>query len=412
MSQKNVNDGIHQQIEGFYKLVVLDGTTNEVVWEQKDWRKNLILNQGIDQIYSQPICDCFTYGIAGTGTRVNSVDSAGSSGSVSSTTLTLHPAGSLTDFTAPLAGYSQQVEAGDMIKFSNNTEVRVVSVGGATTATITPAATITELQFSVWKTSQSGLHVEKWRSATYASGSQYCSSSFSGSVVTHRRTYDFPTETGSLVTFTEIGVGWAAGGALTTFSRILLSGGSVSVDVGQKLRIIYQLGVTFAPTTPVSLSAIINGWPVSPSTNTSGSQMIQRLFGGGNDFVSTISSLGVTQGFAFLEPSSTNAGFFLSNVSQSLQDFGNSIDRSYQSYSTSNVTKAAYVTGSYLCEKSVTYGISDFGHTDIRSMGFGSGSAASASNQAFVLVFDQNQAKSTAQTLALTYRWTWARTLA
>lgn len=408
---KNAKNGIHQRIEGSYKIAVLDGQTNEIVWEQKDWRKNLILNDGMDHIYADAICNCFTYGIAGTGTRVNSIDSAGSSGSVSGTTMTLHPAGTLTDFTAPLSGHIQQVEAGDMIKFSNNTEVMVVSVDGPTTATVTPSVSISELQFSVWKTAQTGLHIEKWRSNTYASGSQYCSSSYSGSVVTHRRTYDFPIETGSLTTFTEIGVGWAPSGVKTTFSRILLSGAPVSVDVGQRLRIIYQLAVTFAPTTPVSLSAIVSGWPVAPSTNTSASQMIQQFSAGGNDFVSTISPLGTTQGFSFLEPSSTNAGFFLSNVSYSLQPFGSSVDRSYQSFSTSNVIKAAYITGSYLCEKSVNYGIFDFGHSDIRSMGFGSGSAASASNQAFVLVFDQNQSKTTAQTLALTYRWTWARTL-
>lgn len=408
---ENIKNGVHQQLEGFYKVAVVDSKTNEIVYEQPDWKKNLILNNGMDQIYSSTIANCFSYGLCGTGTRVNSISSGGSSGSVAGTTLTLLGGGSLTDFTAPLAGYSATVEVGDMVKFSNGTEVQVTNVGGPSTLTVTPSTTVTALTFDIWKTSQTGLHIEKWRTNNYVSGSNYCSTSYSGSTVVSRRTYDFPTETGSLVNFLEVGVGWSPAVSLTTFSRILL-GSAVPVDVGQRLRLIYQLSTTYAPTTPVSLSAIVTGWPVGPSTNTSASQMIQQFTGGGTSFVTEISPLGASQGFAFLEPSSTNAGWFLSNVGTPLAPFGSNVARHSQSFSSTSGTKAAYVTGSYTCDKSITYNTTEFGHDDIQSMGFGSGSAASASNQAFVLVFDQDQAKSTVQTLSLTYRWTWGRTLA
>lgn len=46
---KNQNKGsLYQQFEGFYKVSVIDWKTNGVIWEQPEWNKNLILNQGMD----------------------------------------------------------------------------------------------------------------------------------------------------------------------------------------------------------------------------------------------------------------------------------------------------------------------------------------------------------------------------
>ena len=35
---------MHQTLEGAFKVSVVDATTNEIVWEQSDYTKNLILN--------------------------------------------------------------------------------------------------------------------------------------------------------------------------------------------------------------------------------------------------------------------------------------------------------------------------------------------------------------------------------
>jgi ABC-type amino acid transport substrate-binding protein len=47
MNNNQIYDGVHQQLQGFYKIAIVNGSTKEVVWEQKEWKKNLILNQGM-----------------------------------------------------------------------------------------------------------------------------------------------------------------------------------------------------------------------------------------------------------------------------------------------------------------------------------------------------------------------------
>jgi hypothetical protein len=58
---------MHQSARGLYKVAVVDALTKKVVWEQPDWGKNLILNNGMDRIAVGTWCDCFLYGMAGTG---------------------------------------------------------------------------------------------------------------------------------------------------------------------------------------------------------------------------------------------------------------------------------------------------------------------------------------------------------
>ena len=49
--------GINQTLQGFHKVSVIDEATNNVVWEQDTWKKNLILNQGMDVVASQYLAD-------------------------------------------------------------------------------------------------------------------------------------------------------------------------------------------------------------------------------------------------------------------------------------------------------------------------------------------------------------------
>ena len=49
---------------------MVDPVTDEIKWES-DWMKNLILNQGMNQIATNFVANSTLYGVAGTGSRPN-----------------------------------------------------------------------------------------------------------------------------------------------------------------------------------------------------------------------------------------------------------------------------------------------------------------------------------------------------
>lgn len=108
---------------------------------------------------------------------------------------------------------------------------RYCAVGTGTTP---PAATDTILGSEVKRTS------------TYLTGSGNCGTSYGGYDQINRRTYDF-TEEVSNQNYTELGFSHADSGNL--FSRLLISGGTVSVLIGQSLRVVYDLTTTLGGVT-------------------------------------------------------------------------------------------------------------------------------------------------------------------
>ena len=67
--------GQHQQAQGWVQCFVVDAATGEVVKEYPR-QKNLILNQGMDQVATNYWADCFVYCSAGIGTTPTSDDSS------------------------------------------------------------------------------------------------------------------------------------------------------------------------------------------------------------------------------------------------------------------------------------------------------------------------------------------------
>jgi hypothetical protein len=90
--------------------------------------------------------------------------------------------------------------------------------------------------------SNTALGSEVKRSASYLVGSGNCGTTYpSSGVFTYRRTYDQTEETTSR-NYTELGFSDASSGGL--FSRLLISGGTVSLVAGQSLRTVYDLTFT------------------------------------------------------------------------------------------------------------------------------------------------------------------------
>jgi hypothetical protein len=314
---------------------------------------------------------------------------------------------------------------GDMIVYANNSQSQITTVTDGFHLQVVPSYTIASGQtFTLWKTSQTSLQTEVNRSNTYVGGASNCGTTVTGNNVTHLRTYDFPVQ-GSDASYNELGLGWAASGATTTFSRILLLS-PVNVNTGFKLRLVYTLQASWFPTSSISSSASIGGWPVAPSVNTNGSQSLQVLL---------VSSVNTSDGNSsnasgVLEPYyiSSGAGYysmFASTKSSSLAAFGSAVDRrtSYAVAPAVGASKASYknpttdltANGVYYCDRTSVLAVGAMSSNSIRSVGFGvgglGGDAADTTHQAYCFVFDQPQTLYNTQVLSLTFRSSWTRIL-
>jgi len=417
-----IYSGIGQSFQGFYKVKIVDATTNEVTWES-DWKKNLILNQGMDALYSQNIADLTKVAVAGYGTRPNSISGETSEITQSGTHAFLNVRTGLANFTSSTSTYASTVQVGDIIKYANNSESMVSTVTDGFNLILSTNYTMPAGQtFVVWKTSQIGLESEVKRAGggitntNYATGTGNCGTTTVSNARTWRRSYDFVSESID-TTYTEFGIAWATSLATTVFSRILAAP-PIIINAGFKLRIVYDLVGTFTPATEIYTTASIGGWPVSPSTNIIGSESLQNFL---TSTVDTSGNTDATTGMldpAFLSSGTSHLTIFASPSSASLSAFGSSVNRSTNAgRSIIDMTKAAYVNNSYYVDKSGILPIDQANRTDLRSIGMGryvspSSFAPEASNVVIAFLFNQTQSKNSSQTLSLTYRSSWSRTLA
>jgi len=438
----NHNSAISTTLTGFYKVAILN-SDNNIIWEQKDLQKNLILNYGLDNLYNRTICTSFEVAIAGSGSRSNSFTSSVATASVIGTNLFLFPSGSFTDFTSSAPGYSAIAELGDVVIFDdvNSTQMSVVSastdgLGLLVTSSFTGIDrsdyTGVSGSFTIWKTSQTSLQSEMKRTSTRVSG--LCGTTLSARSASAKqynwRTWDFSAES-TPVTYSEVGVSWTTSTTPnTTFSRMLLPT-TLSLDVGQKMRLYYQLHTTISPMQPVSFSANVNGWPVAPATTTSGSQCILTLFsnrfpfGGVTQGMSSVTSTGTTAiSGAVFEPITTAYGVFLSSTSSSLRAAGTGSQTNWCGDVTSAdplgaLTRTPYGgSGSFSVLKYGTFTETQFAPqsrlaaTGLGGLAAGYGVFGCGPDQCFfVSVFDQNQTKTDTQQLTLYWRFRWGRTI-
>jgi hypothetical protein len=400
-----------QSARGYLKWAVIDAVTKKVIRDSgQDWIPNLILNNGMNRIYSDYWVNAMIYAIAGTGTTPTSSDSGGTTAAQSGTNITSS------------SGFFSSGDVGNTVKFTSGEEALITAFNSSTSVTVSNSATVSSTTFVVYSTSQTGLVNEQKRTNTYLTGSGNCGTTQASNQFQNRRTYDFTAETGT-VNYTEIGFGWAVSGANTTFSRILLPS-PIPVLSGQQLRVVYELRVSVGPTTPQPVSAIINGWPISPATDTDGDECVQMYGLAGlntsgamlaNDTASWCNEPSFLTDLISFSGATLNS--FLSDSSTAISGSGSAPNRTGTVNAQRALTKAAYVTNSFYVDKSVTYLVGEANSTLWRSMGYGlsqgniSANPYQANRTAFVLVFDQAQTKPNTHTLTLTFRTTWSRVL-
>ena len=398
---------IGQTLSGKYKLAVVDDK-NDVVWEQKDWQKNLILNQGMDGLYSYTYANAMIIAFAGNGTNVNSISSGDSSGSVSGTTLSLSPGiTGLQSLTGSAGGYSSAVSIGDMIQFSNLSEVRVLAVGNLT-ASIIPPSSISSQSFTIFKTYQTGLQspIHLVGANNIFQGTGYCGTTVVGNVTQNRRSWDFNYETSS-ISVTEVGVGYTSGDIFSptlanssVFSRVLLPG-PVAIASGQKLRLIYELDIAITPNVGspgVPFTGSIVGWGTG--------SLVPGYENIGGYRISNIGIDGSNVGDPYLDPAGV-PNIFASNSTLPNPTSGTNTDRSGTINDIAATNTDPYVPLSFTAYKNGTFRTDQIVRNDIRTIGVGF-----PSDNAFCCVFNQPQTKLNTQTLTLSFVYTWGRVLA
>jgi hypothetical protein len=391
----------HQKAQGFVQCFVVDAASGKVVKEYPRQR-NLILNQGMDQVAADVWANLFVYCSAGNGVTPTSDDSSPTTAAQSGTTVTLVGGSFVFTDTA--------TDAGKIIKWDTGEEARISSVTNPTTVQVANSASVIAGDFTVYRTNQTGLSSQLKRTNTYLSGTPYTGTTLASNVLQMRRTYDFTAEVGT-VNYTEVGPGWHVSSPTAIFSRILLTV-PVTVNAGQQLRVTYELQLSVLPATSFSKTAIIGGWPVAPAGSTDGTEAVQYIG------LQVVSAFGQTEnsldaGLGANEPSLTSPiGVFVSTTSTPPASFGSNIVR----VGTGSVaaTRAAYVAGNYYVDKSGTLPVGDGNSTGIFSMGYGYHNPNlqfAYVNTGMVFVFNEAQTKLNTHTLTLTWRFSWSRVL-
>lgn len=391
----------HQQAQGFVQCFVVDSATGQVVKEYPR-QKNLILNQGMDQVASTVWANLMAYCSAGNGVTPTSDDSSPTTATQVGNTVTL--SGGTFVFTDTIT------DAGKVIKWDTGEEAQIVTVTNPTTVVVNNSASVSAGDFIVYRTNQTQLSSQLKRTSAVLSGSPYTGTTLTSNVYKMRRTFDFTAEVGT-VNYTEIGLGWHTSTPTAIFSRILLAV-PVPVGAGQQLRVTYELQLTLLPDAPVSKTAIIGGWPVAPALTTDGVEAIQYL---GLASVNTTGSTtgGYDSGLDSNEPAvGSGIAVFVSTTSTAPASFGSTVSRTGTGEVTA--TKAAYVNGTWYVDKTGTLPVGTGNSAAIRSMGFGPynlPSFHSYSQNTMVFVFNENQTKLNTHTLTLTWRFSWSRVL-
>lgn len=365
------------------RLARLVSTTGE--------RENLILDQGLNKLLrSSGTISWSTYSnycVAGTGTTATTTDSGATTATTAGSSTTVTASGSI--FVA--------AHVGGLIRFDSGEERYIASQTG-TECVVTVAVNIAApTLFTVWAVNQTGLASESKRTNTYLTGSGNCGSSIVGNAWSGKRTYDFTAEVGN-VNYTELGWSDLVTAASNLNSRTLITGGTVSVLIGQQLRVIYTLIVTVTPNASTPGTYSITGWPVAPAVTTDGDYIVATMA------MPTINTSGVAGGsVSFPFDRSGSAAIFRLCTGSVLPSFGTAYTTGTTANSNTNAWQS-YVDGNFYIDTQGIFNLTTGNATNWRGI-----NPVAAEN--FVFVFDEAQTKESTHTLTIRARMTVGRTL-
>jgi hypothetical protein len=380
----------HQSAEVHYTIEVIDAAGR--VARRLPRRRNLILDQGLDGIAARTWAASFTHAAVGTGTTPTKRDSGAITFSRTGDTVTAS------------AGFFVADDVGRLLKFDSGEEVRITAFTDANTVTTADSGSIAAAEGTIWYVNQTGLVAETKRSGTYSTDAGANGSSFAAGAWTHKRTFIFDAEVGSVV-YREIGWSHTASAGANLFGRDLLPGVGVSLVAGQQLRVTVELSVSYSPSTSSVYTNVVTGWTQDGTHGVEGVR---------TGHVETVTAAGGTAdtGGGVMEPATAG------RIAISTDTTG------IRATSTANLSlsglllaKAAslgsYVSGSFTRDKSATFGVTEANSTAIRSLQLTTQIHTGVLQDliAYRVLLDAAEAKTSSQTLTLVFRLSWGRVL-
>ena len=397
-------NGIHQTVRGRFRAQVIG--PGDLIIRDYGWQDNLILNQGMDGIAGRLWADSFLYACLGTGSDVNFIPSGATTAQQSNVTVTLS-GGSLRFTDTP-------TDAGRMLIWDDGQRAKNVAVTNPTTATVSDSKLVTPAQtFRYFLTTLTGLQTETVRTGDISSRAGYniTTTSLPGTV-TMQRTWEFPQEVTQQI-YTEVGVSWSATPGNNLFSRMLPSP-AITIDAGFHLRLSYQLILTLSPTSPLSKTVNVQGWPLSPIPNTAGSECLEDwgLAMVDTDGITrpmrTVNNIGIVAN----EPSAICDALFSQNASA----FSSLGSAPLNRWSGTSFSKAAvvdiYTAMSYQNTKTVRAYGGEANMTGMKSVAIGHLVEPSNFLPTLTFIFTNGQTKTAPNILRLSYKFIWSRIFA
>lgn len=246
MNKEIFINGVETGIANRFKAQVLQ---NGRVVRETPWASNLILENGMNRIAVDYVCNLFLYCAIGSG----DTPTEDSSGSITATTSGTTVTSSDSLFTSDDVGKLLRFNTGEksiITAFTDNTTVTVADSLGVSSAT----------EFTMYRIAQTGLDSEVARTNNYLTGSGNCGTTLSVDTYTHRRTFDFPAEVEDQ-SYSEVGFSHSSSSGANLNTRGIFAGAPVSVVTGQQLRVIYEFKVKVSPISPRDREVSISGWP-------------------------------------------------------------------------------------------------------------------------------------------------------
>jgi len=248
-----------------------------------------------------------------------------------------------------------------------------------------------------------GLVTEVRRTGTRLTGAGNLGSAWVANTYTLRLTFDHSVEIAPQ-NYAEHGLSPSASPGANLMTRALISGGTLSVGVGQQVRCVYDISVTVSPGVATAASVGGTGWPVSPATTTDGDMVLA-----GRDYLlGSLSTTGSYGGYGFLLGSEYTYNHHKATALSAitLPSFGGYATRTEIRDSEIDYTKDAYVSGTYqaVFRPAAAATAASWASTGVVGWNFHVGDAE--------LVFKYDEAQTKANTHTLLYpsiTVTWSR---
>lgn len=350
-------------------------------------KRNLILDQGLDLIASKHWGQAFAYAAAGTGTDPVKRDSGAITVSVSSGVATAS------------AGFFEAADVGRLIKLDSGEEYYVTAYNSTTSVDVT-GADASASECTIWYVDRTGLTAEVKRTNTYGPDSGDNGSTWASPKWTLKRTFRFSAEVGS-VTYNEVGWSDQSGSGANLFGMDIISGG-VSLVASEQLEIVVELEVTLSPVTAQAYASSITGWS-QPGD-----------FGITDCRIGRVNSDGSSSGGTLLDPAVSTSQFVICADTTAIRDAANSNDDIAGASATAtqvNFTGAAYTPGDYFRDFTADFTVNQANRSDLRSWGIGTIEGGGQWRRNAAVLVDASEEKTSDETLSITWRFSWGRTL-